>query len=37
MFFLKFVIHKINSKMVKSEMVVLTEREKVDVVVNWML
>jgi hypothetical protein len=29
--FLKFVVHKINSKMVKSGMVVLTEREKPDV------
>jgi hypothetical protein len=28
--FLKFVVHKLNSKMVKSEMVVLTRREKVD-------
>jgi hypothetical protein len=30
-YFLKFVVHEINSKTVKSEMVVLTEREKADV------
>jgi hypothetical protein len=30
-YFLKFVVHKINSKMVKSRMVVLTRREKVNV------
>jgi hypothetical protein len=30
-YFLKFVVHKINSKMVKSWMVVLTEKEKADV------
>jgi hypothetical protein len=40
--FLKFVAHKMNSKMVKSRMMVLTEREKADVVdadmaVGWML
>jgi hypothetical protein len=40
--FLKFIVRKMNSKMVKSEMVVLTEREKVDmtdadVTVVWML
>jgi hypothetical protein len=29
-YFLNFVIQKINSKMVKSEMVVLTGREKAD-------
>jgi hypothetical protein len=29
-FFLKFVVHKLNSKIVKSRMVVLTEREKAD-------
>jgi hypothetical protein len=29
--FLKFVVHKINSEIVKSEMVVLTGREKTDV------
>jgi hypothetical protein len=28
--FLKFVVHKLNSEMVKSGMVVLTEREKTD-------
>jgi hypothetical protein len=28
--FLKFVVHKINSKMVKFRMVVLTGREKTD-------
>jgi hypothetical protein len=27
-YFLKFIIHKINSEMAKSEKVVLTEREK---------
>jgi hypothetical protein len=38
-YFLKFIVHKINSKMIKSRMVVLTERDKsdVDVVVYWML
>jgi hypothetical protein len=40
--FLKFVVYKINSEIVKSEMVVLTGREKADVVdvdvtVGWML
>jgi hypothetical protein len=30
-YFLKFVVHEINSEMVKSKMVVLTEREKTDV------
>jgi hypothetical protein len=40
--FLKFVVHEINSEMVKSVIVVLTEREKSDVtdtnvVVCWML
>jgi hypothetical protein len=30
-YFLKFVVHKINSKIVKSVMVVLTSREKTDV------
>jgi hypothetical protein len=29
--FIKFVVHKINYEMVKSRMVVLTEREKSDV------
>jgi hypothetical protein len=28
--FLKFVVHEMNPKMVKSEMVVLTERENTD-------
>jgi hypothetical protein len=28
--FLKFVVHELNSEMVKSGMVVLTEREKTD-------
>jgi hypothetical protein len=38
-YFLKFIVHKINSKMIKSRMVVLTERDKtdVDVAVYWML
>jgi hypothetical protein len=37
--FLKFIIHEINSKMVKTKMVVLTEREKDDanVTMSWML
>jgi hypothetical protein len=35
--FLKFVVHEMNSKMVKSVMMVLTGREKVDVAVGWML
>jgi hypothetical protein len=30
-YFLKFVVHELNSKMVKSGMVVLTGREKADV------
>jgi hypothetical protein len=30
-YFLKFVVHEINSKTVKSKMVVLTGREKIDV------
>jgi hypothetical protein len=29
--FIKFIVHKINSEMIKSEMVVLSERENVDV------
>jgi hypothetical protein len=29
-YFLKFVVHELNSKMVKSEIVMLTVREKVD-------
>jgi hypothetical protein len=32
--FLKFVAHEMNSKMVKSGMMVLTRREKVDVAVG---
>jgi hypothetical protein len=35
--FLKFVVCEINSKMVKSAMVMLIEREKSNVVVSWML
>jgi hypothetical protein len=35
--FLKFIAHKINSEMVKSGMVKLTERENTDVAVGWML
>jgi hypothetical protein len=31
-YFLKFVLHKMNSEMIKSRIVVLTEREKVDIV-----
>jgi hypothetical protein len=31
-YFLKFVAHKLNSKMVKSRMVMLTERENIDVI-----
>jgi hypothetical protein len=30
-YFLKFVIHKINSKIIKSEIVKLTRRENVDI------
>jgi hypothetical protein len=29
-YFLKFIVHELNSKMVKSRMVVLTRREKTD-------
>jgi hypothetical protein len=41
-YFLKFIVHKTNSKMVKSGMVKLTGREKtdvtdIDVTVGWML
>jgi hypothetical protein len=40
--FLKFIVHKLNSEIVKSRMVVLTGREKVDVAdanvaVGWKL
>jgi hypothetical protein len=35
--FLKFVVHELNSDMVKSGMVVLTKREKVDVAVGFKL
>jgi hypothetical protein len=40
--FLKFVVHEMNSEMVKSGIVVLTEREKTDiteadVAVGWIL
>jgi hypothetical protein len=40
LFFLKFVVHKINFKIIKSEMMVLTERENTDMTdidVDWML
>jgi hypothetical protein len=33
--FLKFVVHEINSEMVTSRMVVLTERKKTDVTVGY--
>jgi hypothetical protein len=41
-YFLKFVIHKMNSKIVKSEIVMLTGREKADmantdVAMDWIL
>jgi hypothetical protein len=36
-YFLKFVIHKINFKIVKSVMMVLTERENTDVTLDWMM
>jgi hypothetical protein len=41
-YFLKFIIHKMNYKIVKSEIMVLTRKEKTDVtgadvVMNWML
>jgi hypothetical protein len=32
--FLKFIVHKINSEMVKSEILVLNRRENTDVTVN---
>jgi hypothetical protein len=35
--FLKFVVHELNSKMVKSGIMVPTEREKTDVTVSWKL
>jgi hypothetical protein len=35
--FFKFVVHKMDSKMIKSRMVVLTGREKADVAVTWVL
>jgi hypothetical protein len=40
--FLKFIVHKMNSEIVKSGMVVLTGRQKTDVtntdvIVGWML
>jgi hypothetical protein len=35
--FLKFVVHKLNSRMVKFRMVVLTGREKTDMAVGWKL
>jgi hypothetical protein len=35
--FLKFIVHKINFEIVKSEMVVLIRRENADVAVNYML
>jgi hypothetical protein len=34
-FFIKFVVREINSKMVKSEVVVLTRREKADADGLW--
>jgi hypothetical protein len=40
MCFIKFVVHEMNSKMIKSRMVMLTGREKTDVadvVVGWIL
>jgi preprotein translocase subunit Sec63 len=42
MCFLKFVVHELNFKMVKSKMMVLTGREKtnvadIDVTVSWKL
>jgi hypothetical protein len=36
-YFLKFIVHKINSKMIKSEIVKLTERENIDMIVGRML
>jgi hypothetical protein len=35
--FLKFVVHEINSEMVKSGMVVLTRRENTDMTIRWIL
>jgi hypothetical protein len=41
-YFLKFIVHKINSKLIKYEIVKLTERKKtnmtnINVIVSWML
>jgi hypothetical protein len=35
--FFRFIVHEINSKMVKSRIGVLTGREKTDVAVGWKL
>jgi hypothetical protein len=40
--FLKFIVHEMNSKIINSRMVVLTKKEKTDVVdanvfVGWMM
>jgi hypothetical protein len=32
--FLKFIIHKINSEMIKSEIMMLTRKEKTDMVMS---
>jgi hypothetical protein len=40
LFFLKFVVHEINFEIIKSEMMVLTERENTDMTdidVDWIL
>jgi hypothetical protein len=34
MFFFKIIVHEINSEIVKFKMIVLTEREKIDVTVD---
>jgi hypothetical protein len=35
--FLKFIVHEINSEIIKSGIVVWTKRENADVAVDWML
>jgi hypothetical protein len=35
--FFKFIVHELNSEMVKSEIVMLTGKEKTDVTVGWKL
>jgi hypothetical protein len=35
--FLEFIVHEMNSEIIKSGIVVWTKRENADVVVDWML